>query len=197
METPMVWLPILLGAVVLLAVTGAALLIRVGTRARSAPPEQRAELAATPMTPLQRRAWWGLGIGVLTLVTLFAIIARAGAVAYWEDDALRLTVMLLFIAGLTAQAILPGLAMFGGGGQRPLGERDRAILARAPVAQSAAVLLTLAVWVVALAARYHDQAAVPMVYLYLIFGSVVLVNMTAQSLGIVLGYRFGGSSAQG
>jgi hypothetical protein len=65
------------------------------------------------------------------------------------------------------------------------------------VVQSTAVLLALAAWLVGLTQRFHDQGAVPMVYMYLIFGSIILVMMIAQSLGVLLFYWIGVGNAEG
>jgi hypothetical protein len=40
--------------------------------------------------------------------------------------------------------------------------------------------------------RFHEQGVVPIVYLNLMFGSVILVTMNAQSVGILLGHWIGG-----
>jgi hypothetical protein len=69
-----------------------------------------------------------------------------------------------------------------------LDERDRLILSQASGAQSAMVLLTLVAWVIYLAEKFRDAGAVPVVYLYLIFGCVVIVNIIGQAVGILLGY---------
>jgi hypothetical protein len=70
-----------------------------------------------------------------------------------------------------------------------LDERDEAILARAPRAQSVAVLLTLAVWVIGLTEQFRGAGGVPVFYLYLLFWSCLLVNLLALPVGILAGYR--------
>ena len=70
-------------------------------------------------------------------------------------------------------------------------ERDRAILARAPLAQSTGLILVLAIWMISLGQMFHAEGVVPMVYIYLIFGSVILTSLIAQSVGILLGYWLG------
>jgi hypothetical protein len=176
--------------VIVLGIVAVALLYRAWPRPRLTAAE-RGEMAAAPMPPLKQRAWSGLLIGVLTLATVWILIAGRGAAVYWTDDNFRLTVMLIFIAGLAAHALVTGLLVNRDRRAGLIDERDRAIQARAPVVQSTAVLLTLAAWTVWLGERFHEQGAVPMVYLYLLFGLVILVMMIAQSLGVLLFYWLG------
>ena len=185
------WVIPLLGTVVALAVVGIVLLVRAWPRHPPLSAEERAEMANAPMPLLQKRAWWSFAIGVATFGVIAAILTDRGAAAYWENDNLRLTVVGIFIGGLFAHvAILlrPSLKGNRGGG---FDERDRLVLSRAPHAQSAAVILALATWMIVLSERFHDQGAVPMVYLYLIFGTAILVNLIGQSVGILLGYWIG------
>ena len=140
------------------------------------------------MPRLQKRAWWSLLIGVVTGGTITLLLATNGAVAYWEHDSFRLTVTGIFIGGLVLHAIVLSSSVMRSKRSGTLDERDRQILNHAPNAQSAAVLLALAAWMICLTERFHDQGAVPVVYLYWIFGSVILVNIFAQAIGILLGY---------
>lgn len=183
-----IWLvPIL---VVVVSTAGVALAVMI----RSWPPraeltrEERAEMASAPMPRLQRRAWWGCGISFATFATTAAILVNQGAAAYWENDDLRTLVVLIFIGGLLSYVGVArrGLAKQEREGQ--LDERDQIILRRAPTAQFAAVILTLAAWITTLSEMFHDEGAVPVVYLYLMFGSVLIVASWAQSVGILLGY---------
>jgi hypothetical protein len=190
------WTIPLLGTVVALAIVGLALLIRSWPRHGELSSEERAEMAQAPMPPLQRRGWWGLLIGGLTFGVITTILSTQGAVAYWNDDGLRLVVVGIFIGGLLAHVLVTGLPALSRGGAA-LDERDRAILARAPMAQTTVVLLALAAWLITLGERFHDEGAVPMVYLYLIFGSVVLLIFIGQSLGILMGYWLGAGDGQG
>jgi hypothetical protein len=75
-------------------------------------------------------------------------------------------------------------------------EREDAIVSRASIVQPPAILITLAAWLITLTQRYHEQGAVPVVYLYLMFGSVILVLMISQSVGVLLGHRIGGRHGQ-
>ena len=187
----MAWLaPLFLGVVGIAAVAGY-LVIRAWPERPELSAEERAEIADAPMAPLQRRAWLGLAIAVVTAAIVTWMVATNGAAEYWDNDAFRLRVVFVFIGGLIAWAVVPALLLLKDGAGKALDERDHAILARAPTIQPAAILIALAAWMIALADRFHDQGAVPVVYLYLIFGSVMLVNMITQPLGVLLGYWIG------
>jgi len=93
--------------------------------------------------------------------------------------------------------VVPALLMLKDEMAGSVDERDRAILARAPIVQSTAVLLSLAAWLVSLGQKFHEQGVVPMVYLYLLFGSIVLIMMIAQSFGVLLFYWIGVGNAEG
>ncbi|MGD8330340.1 MAG: hypothetical protein PVJ49_12980 [Acidobacteriota bacterium] len=171
-----------------LAIAGLVLLVRSWPASPQLSAEERADMAGAPMPPLQKRAWVGLSIAVITTAVVTYLVASNGAAEYWVNDQLRLTVMMIFIGGLIAWAIVPATLMLGEGERKNVDERDRAILARAPMFQQVAILLALAAWLISLTQRFHDEGAVPVVYLYLLFGSIILVNMMAQSLGVLLGY---------
>jgi hypothetical protein len=129
-----------------------------------------------------------LFIGLATGGTITYLLARNGAVAYWENDSFRLTVTGIFIAGLVLYSIVLLSGVAAGKRNGTMDERDRRILSHAPNAQSAAAILTLAAWMMSLSEHFREQGAVPVVFLYLIFGSVILMNIISQAIGILLGY---------
>ncbi|UCD24537.1 MAG: hypothetical protein JSW51_01060 [Gemmatimonadota bacterium] len=191
-----IWLPLGLLAVVALGVVAVGLFLRSMPGRAELTAEERAEMAATPMPPLQKRAWWGLLVTLATLATITVILMNYGAAEYWENDTLRLTVVGIFMAGLfgyVATLLLPQIK----GDRRNLDERDRTVLNRAGTVQSGIVLIALAGWLITLTERFREQGAIPVVYLYLIFGSVVLVNLLGQSLGILLGYWMESGNGEG
>ena len=131
-------------------------------------------------------------LGLLTLGVIGAILTTYGAAEYWENDDLRLTVVAIFIAGMaTHVGLLTAMVSPLWSEEGELDERDRQVLAQAPTIQTGLVLLTLAAWNISLIGRFHDQGAVPIVYLYLIFGTIVLVSLIGHSAGIVVGYWMG------
>jgi len=190
------WVVPVFAAVVGLAVMGIVLMVRSWPRRAVLTQEEMADLAQTPMPILQKRAWWSLLVGLATLGTTSAIITTRGAAEYWDNDQLRLTVVGIFIGGLVLYVVLLLGPVWKGRQSGELDERDQHILGRAGITQSAVVLIALAAWVMSLTERFHDQGAVPVVYLYLIFGSIVIVNLIGESLGILLWYWTGGSRAE-
>jgi hypothetical protein len=191
-----VWIAPMLASIVLLGATAGILLTRHRPKKSDLSPEEHAELASAPATALERRAWIGLGIGLGSLGTIAAILMTQGAVASWESDGLRLAVLGIFTAGLAGSALSTSLLALPGQSRPRLDERDRAVLARAAMAQSILMILGLAAWTIALSERFRDEGAVPVLYLNLIFGSIVLLMMIGQAAGILLGYRLRAYDAQ-
>ena len=142
MSAAMVWIPMVLGGLVLVGVLAAVLLFRLRPHLEGLSPEERAEMASAPMPCQQKRAWWGLLIGVVTLSVISAILFTRGAAEYWENDDLRLLVVGIFLGGLFAYVgtLFPILA--GRYREEGMDEVDRLILSRTPNVQSAAVLVT-------------------------------------------------------
>ena len=149
------------------------------------------------MPRLQKRAWWGLAISGVTLATVASILFTRGAAAYWENDDLRLLVVAIFLGGLGVYVAAVLVPLVTDERSHRLDERDQSILRRAATTQMTMSLVTLAAWVGILPKMFHEQGAVPFVYLYLMFGSVILVMLLGQSLGILLGYWVGGRFGQG
>jgi hypothetical protein len=200
LEVPMSsqgWMVPLLGVVSVLAVVVVVFLTRAWPRKPELSAEELAEMADAPMPKLQKGAWWGLVIAVVAFGVIAAILTTKGAITYWEDDDLRLLVLGIFLVGLLGSVGVTNLPLAQPEVRKQLDERDRAVLARAPTGQSTLMILGLAAWTVMLTQRFHDEGAIPVVYMYLIFGSVILLMMIGQSLGILLGYWFGGRDGEG
>jgi hypothetical protein len=96
----------------------------------------------------------------------------------------------LIIDGLWIGGLVVYLILFETILRRPgyVDERDKLILDKAPRFQWLAVIFSLVAWVIALSESYHDEG-VPVVFLYLIFMSVLIVSMIGQAIGILIGYR--------
>jgi len=141
------------------------------------------------MTPQQKRAWYGLAIGILWTLSMVAVFMIKGVTAFDEDPAMRATVYSLFAAGILAYVAMMYIT---GWRMRREGviqdERDRLILRRVPVYQMFAVLITLAIWMVALTETYWKEGQIPIVYPYLIFYSAIVVNIVFASAGVLIAY---------
>ena len=138
------------------------------------------------MAPLQKRALYSLVIGVILAIALSVVfIAKGNVTTFDEDLGFRLIVYALWIAVPLAYLMVVNLTL-----RKPeqLDERDRSILARAPKVQLLAVIISLLVWVIVLTEVYWDQGQIPVIFLYLIFMSVLIVSTLAQSIGILIGY---------
>lgn len=149
------------------------------------PPGER-----LPTAPMQRLVRWSLVLGLPPMVAVGVLVAWFGPTVYDDDDAVRLAVTGLLVVSLlvlAAPTLLVGV--WSSRGDEKLDERDRAILARAPAGQAAAMLVVLAVWMIALQESYRGEPGIPGVFLNLIFWSCLLVSLLASNVGILIGYR--------
>ena len=138
------------------------------------------------MAPLQKRAWWGLGVGLVFVVALLLVfIIKGDVTTYSEDLSYRLTVSALWVGGLVAYLIVMNLTLRR---RNQVDERDRIILDKATKTQLWALIITLVAWTLSLSEIYWDAGSIPIIYLYLIFISIQIINTIAQSLGILIGY---------
>ena len=138
------------------------------------------------MAPLQKRAWWGLTIGLAFAIAFTLVfILKGGIATFDEDQGFRIIIDILWIGGLVTNLVIVNLALREKG---MVDERDRLIVDRAPRIQWLAVIFTLVAWMITLTEVYHDTGLVPSVFLYVIFMSVLIVSTLAQSLGILIGY---------
>lgn len=191
MEASQVWNVPVLAIIVALAIVPVYLLLRLWRQRARLTAEERTEIAGSPMTRLQKSAWWGLLFGTAALAITAALLNRFGVDEYWNNDNFRLIVAGIFIAGLAGCAAFLAAAVKTGRASAGLDERDRGVLARSGTYQTIFIILTMAIWLVSLGEKFHDAGAIPMVYLYLMFGSVILSNFIGQFTGILLGYKLG------
>jgi hypothetical protein len=182
--TPILWI------VLALLAAFAGFFVVAQRAARRLPPIVLAPGEIMPVTTLQRLARVTLAIVAVLSLTALGIVVSQGVNVWWNDDAVRLT---------TTAVLLAALASFTGYSARVgawikqddprIDERDRAILASAPAGQAPAILITLAVWMVALTESYQGTHLVPTPFLYLIFWSCLMVSMMALLAGVLVGYR--------
>jgi hypothetical protein len=141
------------------------------------------------MTPQQKRAWYGLAIGIVWSLAIVAVFVAKGAAAFDEDAGMRVTVYLLFIAGILAYVAMAYITRWRLGKQVvAIDERDRMILRKVPVYQRFAIFITLAAWAVTLSEVYHDQGQIPVVFPFLMFYSAIIVNIVFASAGTLIAY---------
>ena len=125
----------------------------------------------------------------MSLAIAAVFIARG--VTYFDDDTvMRAIAYVLCVGGLLVYAITLRIK------RRKLGrsevlidERDEKIVKRATMVQLWAVLLSLFIWAIALTEAYWSQKSVPIVFVYLIAMSGLIVSIVAQAVGILIGYR--------
>jgi len=137
------------------------------------------------MAPLQKRAWYGLGMGVIWVIAIAVVfIVKGGIGTFHEDTGFRLIYSGLLIGGLIAYLLImrkPG----------QVDERDRLIMCKAPAVQLWAVIISVVIWMIALTESYWDEGHIPVVFPYLISNSLFIVNTLAHSIGILIGYQRG------
>ena len=138
------------------------------------------------MAPLQKRAWYSLVIGVVWAIAIIVVfITKGGVTAYTADPVMRMILGALLIGGLIAYLVIMVTLR-----RKPsqVDERDKLIMDRAPVVQLWAVFISLVVWSITLTEIYWDQGQIPVIFPYLILMSLFIVNVIAQSAGILIGY---------
>ena len=136
------------------------------------------------MAPLQKRALYGLVIGIVWAIAIIVVfITKGGVSTFSEDQGFRLIIDGLWVGGL----IFYGILMLTLRKQRQVDERDRLILGRAPVVQLWAVIFSLVIWTIVLTEIYWNQG-IPPIFMYLVFMFTLIVSTVAQSIGILIGY---------
>ncbi|OGO03299.1 MAG: hypothetical protein A2Y59_01585 [Chloroflexi bacterium RBG_13_52_14] len=142
------------------------------------------------MTPLQKRAWLGLGVGVGMSLAILAVFIARGVTSFDDDLVLRGITYVLCVGGLLVYAVTLRIK------RRKLGrsevlvdERDEKIIKRATMVQLWAVLLSLFIWSIALTEAYWDEKSIPIIFAYLIAISGLIVSIIGQAIGILIGYR--------
>jgi hypothetical protein len=171
------------------ALVAGALVVGVGVRRLSpvdGPPPLDEPL---PDTPLQRLAQRGLWIGGALTAALVAYALYFGPERVQQDDPVRIgfTLILLVILAVFAWIALRTTS-WARRDDGTLDERDLQILAASQGLRSAAILLTLAVWLIGLQESFHGAGSVPIYFLYLVFWSCLLVSLLAFPVGILVGY---------
>ena len=176
---------------VILGITFIAMLV-IGIRFLPKPVKDDREMGPiekTPMTSLQKRAWVGLGAGLIVCTALIYLFSTYGIMTVMENDRLRhiytgfwigfLILYVVIVVGHIAKAEF---------GKATVDERDQRILSRAPNVQRIAILLTVIAWSIALTESFRGTDGIPTDYMYVIVASAFIVDLMAFSVGILLGY---------
>ncbi|MFC1897715.1 hypothetical protein ACFLX8_04025 [Chloroflexota bacterium] len=107
------------------------------------------------MAPLQKRALYSLGIGVVLAIALIMVFILKGDVTTFDEDlGFRLIVYALWVGVPLASLIVVNLTL-----RKPeqVDEQDRLIMGRAPKVQLLAVIFSLVAWVIVLTELYWEQ----------------------------------------
>jgi hypothetical protein len=138
------------------------------------------------MPVLQKRALYSLVIGLVLAIILIAVLVAQGDItALDRNPNLRIVMYTVLIGVPLVYLILVSLTLRK---PRQVDERDKLIIERSSRTQWLAVIFSLAAWTIALTEIYHDEGEVPIVFLNLIFVSILIISTLAQSLGILIGY---------
>jgi len=139
------------------------------------------------MAPLQKRALYGLVLGVVWAIVMVVVFIVNGGISTSSDTGSFLILAGPFAGGLIAYSLVmrkPG----------QVDERDKLIMGRAPKVQLWAVFIALVVWSHSLTQFYRDEGQIPISFPYLMLNSLFIVNVLAESVGILIGYWRGGSN---
>lgn len=191
------WFPLAAAVAALFVVALVVAIVSLArSRVRPSSPEEREDLAHLPLTPFQKRAWWSLAITVAMVTGCVVVIARHGPVAYFDDAGGRTLVIVFVMVAMISHLVVVVPAGLRARSGRGSDERDRSVLASAPMLQAAACLVTTAAWAIALTEGYRG-AGIPTGFMALVFWSVFLAQILAHSGGILLGYHLERNHAQG
>jgi hypothetical protein len=137
------------------------------------------------MAPLQKRALYSLIIGLIMAAGLVAVFTIEGIDTLNGESGYRFIVYALWVGVPLVYGILVHLTL-----RKPtqIDERDCLIIERSARTQLLGIIFSLAAWTIILTEVFHDTRQVPVIYLTLIFISVLVISTLSQSLGILLGY---------
>ena len=140
------------------------------------------------MTQTQKRAFYGLILGVLWAVVFVATFVAKGSFDAYETDAgFQAAMEFVIIGGAFVYLAMLVMTRSRGGGLAA-DERDKAIMARAPAAQLWTAIITLLAWTIFLPRLRSQGGQISVEYLYLITMTTWIVLIIAHSVRILLGY---------
>ena len=123
-------------------------------------------------------------------LAIAAVFIARGVTSFDDDFVMRAIAYVLCIGGLLVYVVTLRIKRRKPGRSEVLiDERDEKIIKRATMVQVWAVLLSLFIWAIALTEAYWSQKSIPIVFVYLIAISGLIVSILAQAVGILIGYR--------
>jgi hypothetical protein len=141
-------------------------------------------------TPTERAAVLALVITSILSFLAMAIVLYHGAETWWENDTVRLTFTgILLIALLAYLGFTIRIKQLTDRDDGSFDERDQVIMGRSSAGVGGAMMVTVAIWMIALTESHRATHLVPTYYLYLMFWSCVMMNVIASLAGILLAYR--------
>ena len=139
------------------------------------------------MAPLQKRALFSFIIGLILTAVLATVLIIRGDISDLDKNVdSRIVLYALMIGVSLVYLLLVNLTLRG---PTRIDERDRLIVDRSSKVQWMAVIFSLAAWTIGLTEYYRDQGSIPLVFLNVIFASILVISTLARSLGILTGYR--------
>ncbi len=142
------------------------------------------------MTRHQKRAWCELAISIVWSVTLLPMFIIKGSEAFHDP-----LVWGILAAGLMAFCGVIYMTRPKPGEQIEADERDRLILSKVSKYQYGGVYVNIFLWAVLLGTHYEDEGQVPVIFMWLILLSTLLVSALLRSAGVLISYwlaRWGG-----
>ena len=138
------------------------------------------------MAPMQKRAWWGLALGLAFGVAFIIVFFSMGGIEKFDKDQdFRIIIDVLAIGALIVNLIIVNVPLRK---RNMVDERDIQIIGWAPRLQWLFVIFTLVAWTIGLTESYHETGQIPSAFMFVIFLSVLVISTLAQSLGIIIGY---------
>lgn len=134
------------------------------------------------MSTLEKRAMWGLIIGVVWAVVFFTVFFTLGGIETYSESFKSIKTAIVVIGAVFFIIMDTSYRRCA-----KADERDKLILMRASGMVLTATILTVGAWCVALQLIYNEQLATG--YLYLIIISMAIVGMIMQAAGILFWSR--------
>ena len=138
------------------------------------------------MISLEKRALYGLIIGVTWAIIFFTVFLSLGGINTYGDNGTLRTVTAVIV---TVGALSYLIVYISYRQSAKADERDRLVLIRAADVQLAATILTVGGWCTALGLIYKSEGQISTAYLFLIVVSMIISGMIVQALAILFWSR--------